>query len=467
MDSYGYAAHKENDIEFYDPYLLKYGLYYNKSYIHLLTADILYHVRRTKYIFKYYYKESSNIFPCFFWNNHPLNKISVLGYVISWKLKWIGCQEYIIFSIDDTSSNESGEFLNCKCSKETLLRSNVTIKDHTTDRFRLVGTLNLEYMELNIEYIEYAGTLHDEIVHWELAVEQRTLLNDPWIIDKSFMETILIEQQDDDYLLKNQFQRTPSKNGNMVRNYIRNLQMEVLRDELEITSPYTESDGYLYTDFSLDPNDLDDIKKHLMVDLDSLDEREPLDPIIAPSVSLSDMKQIRRHFLQLLLNESDCQINITKIDNYLDLNKFIIDVCNFGFQNQNSLALKSFEELKEEKLSDLFQTVERAGLLQFISTIIVDITCLHKLYEYCYRRLIGLIKLRCYVGTIDHERIKEQLNLNNVSRKAILSIFKEAINNIISQYPLLIKSWWIDINNDRASLINLQYYSHNSNHIIS
>lgn len=412
--NYNHVAHQEDGVQFYIPSLLMHGTYQSVT-VPLLVADLLQLVDRSKYVCLNYYQ--AQIW-CLFWNNHPLEKVSVLGCVIGSKCKFIGDDDYLLFRVDDCSGGS--HFLNCKCSRERALGCGMPWGTLNGRRLKVYGTFKLQWCELEVEYFEFCDDMQLEIHHWAKAMECRKKLQVPWTLD---VPSVLAETNERCEGL----------------DYIQQLFKANMMDDMVIATPCNS----------------------LMPTNQTMEKKQPQDrpgePFVRePSIIVScSVTEAKVYLLRFLISHQYHRISTTEL--FQELSDLLDQVAAFKFQQQNlAVHVKPWQQLRTDIFNEMLGKLKQAGLAQFPNGNVFDWKSLKTLHKYSVDRTWSLLKLQCSAGVLDHNYIRNKLINPDLTDKAILNVFKESLRAICEAYPQFLASWWIDVDKN-SSVIHFEY----------
>lgn len=473
MEGYEHVAYRDNDIKYFIPWLFKHSLYYNNTRVYVLIADLLYHIEKSRHVCANHYAGRVS---CVFWKNHPVEKICVLGCVVGYKWRWINGEDYIFLTIDDCTSlpDNRCSFLVCKCSKANILGYGLQLHDLFGRKLRVYGYVNLRYGEFQIEFLEICDDLTLEIEHWVRALKQREELEVPWEIDQQLLEVYFTQDNKESGIHNNSSQSSDCATPMQIKhhkNFIEGLQIQNLKDELEITSPYNDSSSmdlrHLREDSftsPIKPNNLGvkiEGNKSKKCAPKSVHDAQYNGGVRIKGVQICNSTRAKKQFLRYLMAYTVRTVSVVELFQIPQINDVINDISMLKFQQQNLVLVKPFEQVKTETFFELIGKLNNVGLLRRINDNFVDAEPLQKLYVYCTKRLLALIKLQCYSGTIDHEHIREKLSLPTLTHRAIVDVFKESLRTLTQKHPQMITSWWIEMNTEKASFVHLEYQLNN------
>lgn len=466
MGSCHHVAHQEGELIFYVPALFAHGLHNGGSGVPLLMSDLLRCVEESKKVSSIYY---SGQVSCIFWKNHPIGRVCVLGVVMGVKWKWINNEDYVFLFMDDFSSQTSHKTktLVCRCLKDVLLGQGVSINSMVGERFRLYGQMNLCYGELQVEVVEQCDSLTDEIDHWQSSLEQIIELNVPWQLDEQVLQDVLTQGSSCGIEYEGVTNFTTPIRLKARRDFIEELQVEKYKEELEIVSPYREisnqemdslSGSSLESSARLPFEDSLARKETLLVGTQSSVVDATVEYVVDDqSISVCNENQARAQVLKHLLSCPDRTISIVELYQMSQIYDLISNISAIRFNRQNIMLVKSLEQLKTETFFRLIDYLVTSGLLKYVNRNVIDLMPLKSLYAYCTKRLRALIKMQCYLGTIEVKIIRQKLSLPSLSQKAIIDTFKEALRVAAYGHPNLFTGWWIEINSEKESAIHLEY----------
>lgn len=469
MESYDHVAYQDNDIKYFIPWLFKHSLYYNNSRVYVLIADLLDHIEKSRHICANHY---AGRISCIFWNNHPIEKICVLGCVVGYKWRLINGEDYIFLTIDDCTSRPDNRysFLVCKCSKANILGYGLQLHDLFGRKLRVYGYVDLRYGEFQTEFIEICDDLTLEIEHWERALKQREELAVPWEMDQQLLQVYFTQDNNECDMPTSSSQNSDCMTPigkNHHKNFIEGLQIENLKDELEIASPYYDSSSVelrqLYDDSFTSPAKPNNLRVSLednnsVIEAPKLvDDAQHNEGVGVKGINIYNSTRARKQLLRYLMAFSVSTISVVELYQISQINDVIDDMSMLKFQQQNLALVKPFEQVKTEIFFEIIGKLNSVGLLKRINDKFIDVQPLQKLYVYCTKRLLALIKLQCYSCTIDHDHICERLSLPRLSHRAVVDVFKESLRTLTQKHPQLIASWWIEMNTGKASFVHLEY----------
>lgn len=439
-------------MDFYVPELFNHGLYYNTR-PPMMIDDIFDCLERSKLICSKFYRHRIS---CLFWKNHPIERVCVVGLIVNhqWKEILKTKEEFVLITLDDCTSSKTKKpcFLVCKCSKELLISCGLQL-NLSGNRVRVHGWMDFKYCEMQVEYLEIYNNIVLEIEHWKKASQLRQQMDVPWSIDQESLNR-LYSQRDE---IDTQLQRG---------DFVSHLEFEAEKNELTIASPHHKyievcvvgSNSVASTIVEREPEENANGRCIILdsLEIDEIDNSCNLQSEMT-DVAAYNNTQARITFLQYLL---ECRRkSVSKVDLFQmrPISDFIDQITKFRFSQQNLANVKSLEQLKSETFFGLIDKLVKAGLLSCTNDNIIDIDPLKRLYNYCTNRLLALIKLKCFSGPIDYDYIKQKLDLPNLSRRAIVDIFKESLRSVARRYPRLLKNWWIDMNFEQSSIIHIEY----------
>lgn len=460
MTSRDHVAYQDGSLSFYVPELFDCGLYYNTS-VPMLIKDVYDCIQKSQErCIKFYGNRISRLF----WKNHPIERICVFGLVINhqWKELFKSKEEFMLISIDDCSSPRCMEpkILVCKCPKPVFLSCGIS-GDLSRNKVRVYGTTSFKYLELQVEHLEICNDLTLEIQHWQKALKMCHQLNIPWQIDAESVQEFYSRQ-----------------NGNNEQDdFISKLEFHNAKDELLYSSPQDNEVEVTVLASSALVSTGTEYKRSLEIELNmntsnimlgSLENCSVEDysndkaHLASASFQLTDVAaynstQARNTLSRYLIRCGDCKISIVELFKMNPINDYIAKFAEFRFNQKNMASIKPVEQMKSEIFVDLLNKLNNCGLLIFVNQNLINTEPLRSLYDYCTNRLLALIKLKCFSGTIDHEHIKMKLNIPKLSRRAIIDIFKESIKDILEEYPSLLRNWWIEMNSGKFSIVHLEY----------
>lgn len=306
----------------------------------------------------------------------------------------------------------------------------------------------------------------EEISFWNEAMKQRKLLNTPWIIDPMILEPYFLTQENSNNKsspLKIHTPRKHKKGENFT--YIEQLQDENLRDELEITSPYFSSDPSFNFGFTNPPSIEEETTEFELIEASQsrIENKQIGNKLVfsetrVPPINVCNQAKFRSLLLQNLMILSTQSISLVELYQLPDFRSCIEAITIQQFQQQSLSDLKTVEEIKAGIFYDYLERLTKMGLIT-ISTHgnLIDLKSLKQLSRYCQRRLSTLIRLQSLCINVDYNFIRQKLKISNLTKLAIISIYKETIKVFIKASPSLLKSWWIDLKNDTIALIHLEY----------
>lgn len=466
MASCHHVVYRDGELTFYVPALFEHSLHYGSSGVHLLMADLLERAETSKKVCSTHYQGHVS---CVFWKNHPIGRVCVLGIVMGIKWRWINNEDYVFLFMDDFSSKASQEtkFLVCKCLKEMLVGQGLPIGNLVGKRLRIYGEMNIRYGELEVEVVEICDSLTEEIEHWQRSLELVSSLNDPWELNEQVLQGILTQGSSCNIDYEEVTNFTTPVRLKARRDFIEELQVEKYKEELEIVSPYRDASSQEVE--SLDSGWTIPRVRHVCED--SLSLRETLlvgtqspvmDAIVEyeadnQSIFACSENQARAKVLKHLLGRPERALTIVEIYQMSQINDIVANISAMKFKRQNLTLVKPLDQLKTETFFKLIGQLVTSGLLTYINRNVVNLSPLKALYAYCTRRLRALVKLQCYLGTIDFDYIRQKLALPTLSQKAIIDTFKETLRVASFDYPRLITGWWIEMSSDNSSLVHLEY----------
>ncbi|CCF55690.1 hypothetical protein KAFR_0A02540 [Kazachstania africana CBS 2517] len=192
-----YHDNSEN-LDYYIDEIFASNQYYNNVPC-LLIKHIMENYNRSKFVCSTYYK---NRILQFFIKNHPINKFKISGILISYKWKWIRNQDHLIFKIDDNSNFNLIDSINCKISKNSL--KSFRLDQLIGINVVIIGTLNLQFNEIDVISMELNHSLIDTINFWKLATINRTNLDQfPWSIDENHNRESILHNLRNDLITQN------------------------------------------------------------------------------------------------------------------------------------------------------------------------------------------------------------------------------------------------------------------------
>ncbi|GAV52485.1 hypothetical protein ZYGR_0AG04760 [Zygosaccharomyces rouxii] len=401
------VINQEGDLVYYSPLVFDKNPYHGVT-VPILVVDLLKLVDESKILCRRHY---GNGFRGLFYGNHPLNKISVMGMVVGCRYKRIGEDDYFLIQIDDCSGSQG--FLQCKSLESLAVGNGLSWRSICGQKLRISGAFNLWYREMEVEWLEFVPDIITEIEHWQNAIEYRRKLSIPWV--------------------------EPLSPEPPVSNYIRQLHTANVMDSMVITSTYEQ------------------VPPPSPLPSPSSADSPPPSPLPQVICSITDLKL---EFLRGLLKHEGKRAYTVEL--YSSLSTLLNQLATLKFQNQKlNLPARPWQQLKTESLYDQLHKLQKSGLLQCYShDNLVDLKPLKDLHEYSMHRVLTLIKLQCSTGRIDYKYICDKLRHFELTKKAIVDVFKESLRNICILYPQLLMGWWIDAVGGEYSVIHFEYEPH-------
>ncbi|CCE61285.1 hypothetical protein TPHA_0A02030 [Tetrapisispora phaffii CBS 4417] len=534
MESYDYVTHIEGNKYFYIPNLFKFNnhyydfkkgeeideFFYHFRYKNLLTYDIVKNFYKNKQIHLNYYKYQSLDNNIFFINNHPLNCVSISGFVQHFKIRSINKKEFIVIKIDDNSVNDHFDYLSCKISVEKFRTLNLfnsnryeSFKKLHCKKVRIFGSVNSRCNEFDIEYIKLIdekNSLIDECEHWKSCIENRhELYDNNWVVDSSILKKLLFSNRiSNEKDISNDSEEANSKQESVFEtknrkykslnyyddgvecNYIETLQYKDLRNEIEITSPYASRidkkfNPHVYLKLREEQTSHENMEdgenpgKCLPVDLvlkpqvaeriacESVESRDALDEESGSKgiarIPETNSKKYNNILLKILLFDcedlvsTDYLLKLLKLQK-LDGNTENITIPKLIFAENNDTFSNKFSHYEFTLLKEYLVDLQKIELIRVNNAgDTMDLNNLHRLFSYCHKHCKLFINLKYNTVTINHSLIKKKLDIHKVPDMVIINIYRESIKNFVNQNPRLLKSWFIEVNANRSSILYLKY----------
>ncbi|CAI4055284.1 hypothetical protein N7582_000290 [Saccharomyces uvarum] len=489
MDRYGHIAHKEGNVCYYIPRLFNYNDYYNGlEDVRVFIGDLKRQMRSSTFVCQNYYDKRLSIL---FWKNHPLQLIHLLGCITGLQYKWIGQQEYIFFQLDDCTSgspsesfSDNAKFLTCKVTKDVIMSCGLKITDLAGSTIHVYGRVSLNYQELQVEYVKVCHTLKEEIEHWKTTMNTREQLNNTWSLSNSVVEELFTQEQEwtpektRSEMVEHNFVNVGYKTPESKRNkttFIEQLQEERIKDELEITSPYNSTNtsnsvhslSFQYVSSLKDLPDADFMNSSNQIDNDGDNSFKVLESKSVNSpVTVSNKASAKSSMMLILVELRMKEISSLDLYQLQEVRRIVASLASFQFQQQNLGIIKSFTTLENEAFQNSIDSFVKLGLVNLsgIESNVLDLLPLRKLFDYAQKRILVLVKLQCYTGTVELYHVQEKLHLPNITISGIIDVFKECLKQTIKRYPQMLKSWWIDLNakgelkgQNNGFLLHLEY----------
>ncbi|CAI4058084.1 hypothetical protein SKDZ_04G3070 [Saccharomyces kudriavzevii ZP591] len=489
MDRYGHIAHQEGNVCYYMQRLFKYNAYYNGSEdVRMFVGDLKCWMKSSVYVCEKYYDKRLSML---FWKNHPLQQLHLLGCIVGLQYKWIGRQEFILFQLDDCTSAPSSisfggdsRFLTCKVAKDVIMSSYLSATDLTGLTVHVYGQISLNYQELQVQCLKTCHTMAEEIDHWKMTMNTREQLDKSWSLSESAIGELFTQEQERTPE-KTQFEmanqnfvnlgyKTPESKRNKTT-FIEQLQEEHIKNELEITSPYDNSN----TSTSLKPlsfqfvsslKDFPDAGYSNSPDRINNDDEKSLKAQECKGVSLpvtiSNKTSAKSRLMLILLELRVEEISSLDLYELREVRSIVTSLASFHFQQQNVIIMKSLDTCENETFQNLVDGLANLGLIELrgVASKVLDLLPLRKLFDYAQKRILVLVKLQCYTGTIELHHVQKKLHLPCITINGIISVFKEGLKQTANQYPQVLKKWWIDLNSKNGPedqrngfLLHLEY----------
>ncbi|QLQ82067.1 hypothetical protein HG537_0G03220 [Torulaspora globosa] len=461
MGGYDHVAYQDRDVTFFVPPLFSHSRYYRGKAVPLLIGDLWQCIEKSRVVcVEYYHYQTS----CLFWKNHPIRRVSVLGIVMGFKWKWINEEDYVFLFVDDFSSrpDDQSKLLACKCRKDMLQTYCLSVNQLVGKRLRLSGEIDLYRGELSVDDVELCHDLMTEIEHWELSLAQCKDLNRPWELNRQVCEDTLTQES---YAQTGENEgtsafTTPVKPRNK-QEFVEALLVEQYKRELEIVSPYRDG-SQCEDEISDDSMNSKSLKFVIESSVQQINEPLLLNPENSQvhsdkSISTCSESEARVQVLRYLLSRGNRAVPLLELYQAAEINNIVSDISTIIFNRQNLMLVKPLELLKSETFFEIIRKLVISGLITYTSQNVIDSTPLKSLYKYFTSRLLGLLKLQFYSGTIEIRQVHEKLSLPNVSHKAILEVLKETLRDLVNKHPNAITGWWIEMNGKESIQIHLEY----------
>ncbi|SCW04302.1 LAFE_0H10550g1_1 [Lachancea fermentati] len=474
MHNNGHIVHQEGETLYYVTLLFKYSQTATIT-VPCFIRDVLMHYSRSVTAIKRYYPRDTAFW---FFNNHPIDSVMVLGCVAGWKWKFIGDSDYAIFHLDDcTVLPDQVTLLKCKCSKSLLMRSGLPLGDLSGWTLRVRGRMN-DYEELEVDLLEICGDLLAEIEFWKECFKVKRLLDKPWILDDSVSS--LLSTQDDG---------RPLQYGT----FVECLERKQFKNDLELASPYCSEDDTSYSNeiiFPIDEevgcleSDLD--QSHLMefgvsespktlivANEDSVvNQRQRISELTLADNSMSGRSQLAKReiskghnskyygqqFLKYLLHQKFTEISTMNTYRNATLNGILTSAATNKSESRLHQGSEALEDVKMMLFNEVLQRLASMELISlFERQKLINIKNLKSCFNYISERISTVVKLGCYTGKIDYRHIRDALGYRNLTNYVILELYKEALRHFFASTHQSNVRWWIDLNNEEVSFIHFEY----------
>lgn len=459
------------------PYYLPLFFQYSESFrliVPCFLRDVIQHYQQTNgaVVKKYYEGSLANANVSWFYNNHPIAGIFVMGCVVGCKWRWIGDVDFAILALDDcTKAAGQTSFLSCKCSRNLILGCGLPTGNLSGWKLRLRGTMSINRLELDVEDIEIVEDLIDEIKFWKAALEYRTNLEVPWVIQDSVLLDYFTQEDKRD------------SSASKTNNFIELLQREQFQREMEITSPYSFHHGFysqnLWNSRSAEDllvegveNEFDVEDTHLMIPIherksatnDQRDNHINITDtcnefdIPKPQTSvLHSFNSYKQQLLKYLLTCGQNSLSIWALYQDIGLTKILEVVATRRFHQQFTKELQPIDKIKMSLFQKVIQQYIDMGLLQQATGDEVTTKSLIQCFSFIVKRTQTFIKLECDTGKIDYDNVRQSVGLPRLKNKIILDLFKESLRQFTDKPTSVLKQWWIDAGNDTGTFIHFDY----------
>lgn len=183
-------------------------------------------------------------------------------------------------------------------------------------------------------------------------------------------------------------------------------------------------------------------------------------------VTVSNKASAKSSMMLILVELRMKEISSLDLYQLQEVRRIVASLASFQFQQQNLGIIKSFTTLENEAFQNSIDSFVKLGLVNLsgIESNVLDLLPLRKLFDYAQKRILVLVKLQCYTGTIELYHVQEKLHLPNITISGIIDVFKECLKQTIKRYPQMLKSWWIDLNakgelkgQNNGFLLHLEY----------
>ncbi|CAB4255734.1 similar to Saccharomyces cerevisiae YDR082W STN1 Telomere end-binding and capping protein [Maudiozyma barnettii] len=440
---------------YYTPNLFNRCIYY-QSNVHILISDLLRTID--------FQKRNSlmrNLYPLFqkeltFIQNYPIRYFTIHGKVISFRMRLIQNQDFIIFKLDD-NSNYKIHSIQFKCPISLLSDySNEALSKfeqhcYLTCTVEKAWYLTKDMVEFNVIKIIniYDLNMFETTKFWTKCIQTRNILMKiPWNPQEL--------QRNELYLLKDGQKKTPEVHIEIPRQNISTNYNAPMVESNSNEDFANEESIVIVNDVSDNSLSIDDETFELIDDTIIHLERKIYNELIASLLKQVSYGSQLNVNIETFFHKNDVQLLLEKC-----MEKHCINLVD---DDEGHVILPS----KKRYMNTFLTRLTNESLISWPEgrINIINIDLLQKLYNYSSRRLKAMITIKCLTITIDINFIVQKLELEKFTSatNTIIMIFKIALTHIVNDINSHINDWWIEKRTDMFWLIHLKYntQSHDS-----
>ncbi|CEP63040.1 Stn1p LALA0_S07e01068g [Lachancea lanzarotensis] len=458
MPRWDHIAYQTEGVDYYIPVLFRYSATFEQK-VPCFVGDLTRGLEKWEKEIQRYYPNGSA-----FWllGNHPIRKLTVQGYVVSWKWKFIGEIDYALFKIDDCTREAAdiASLLPCKCSKSLILQNGLPNINLSGCQLKMHGSMN-KYRELDVESIEVCTGVLKEVGFWRMAMQWREVLAEPWVIDEKALNEAFLSQDE-------------GLGPNTTYNFVHWLEREAYKSEMQISGEDRPSGT---TQELLLPMDLDYVNSvvadgnwcgnEVVVesanDRDSspVEARQLADPVVElvsqkSDFSLSDYRRLLTEYLICQRKNEISMLNTFR-------NPTLMQVLRSLLRGKCEISRKEEEEQQQEdeEASRVFaQAVARLADMGVARVLaqgrILNLQMLQFCYTQASARIAVLVAMRLNTGVLDFEALCNSVNLlyQKPLNGILLDIYKRALRCATENPNSLVRSWWIEMSSSSTAVVH-------------